>query len=197
MIVRIAFYDPYNPKQRKDGGEFTVCAKEWAGQTKAWRARDTAYVRASLEQYQVYKVVFDQIGFFCHGFPNKLSVWAPTADAEKNAGFLAAAIRPVLVPGGAVPLYACRTESDPTKLEFAELLSRELPGSPVLFHYTSGHTTENPYVGLMVDGKVIFRYPDIQKSAWKRYVTMAWQALCTEQGWKDAELALGIKLGAE
>jgi len=29
MTTRLALYHPYNPKNRKDGGEFAVCAEAW------------------------------------------------------------------------------------------------------------------------------------------------------------------------
>lgn len=215
MTTRLAFYHPWNPKNRKDGGEFDVCARRWAGGMtlgeRQWAGGVVYQVdNAEMIRSRLKSAVFqgqqrDQIGFFCHGFPNRLSIWAPTLAVDSNARQLAYALRPVLAPGGAVALYACKTDTGTTATDqFAELLSAALPGSPVFAHTTSGHTTENPYAILLRGGKRIYRHPDdpgltrgdvsVRWGKWKAYVKLHWQDLCTVEGWKAAEAALGLKL---
>lgn len=184
MTIRIAFYDPRNtPKRPHAGDEFGARAKDFAG-VSAYACFSGYDVTSAL--FHRLRAPIEQVGFFCHGFPNRLSVWSPTMSAAANARQLADHLRRELVPGGAVGLYACTTDTGtPGVDQFAELLSVALPGVTVFAHTTSGHTTDNPFCILLRDGKRIKEHPPNPKQdkAWCAYVKARWQDMLTEKGW--------------
>ncbi len=141
-------------------------AKRWAGVDTVPVTKADAIRHLPLHSY----MQLDQIGFFCHGWPNGLSIWKPTGSAYTNAHELAGLIANIIKPDGNIGLFACRTAEDQkvglvSAPGFAARLSERmsfngLPGITVMAHDFPAHTVRNPHDVLFLDGKRIYSYPD-------------------------------------
>jgi len=164
MITLAAFYDPRNhpPKRPHDGDEFRDFACRFAASHNAFPTQSASDIRAVVSASVRHGQMIDQIGFFCHGWPNRLSLWSPTPTASTNARQLADLIRPILKPMGNIGLFACRTAENAKDgtVGFAAALSAALPGITVMAHDFPAHTVRNPHDVLFLDGKRIYSYPD-------------------------------------
>lgn len=180
MRTRLAFYDPRNhpPKRPHDGDEFRKFALQFAPGLGTVNAENAGMVISTINfivqhRYQPPQSL-DQIGFFCHGWSNRLSLWSPTLSPSRNAQQLAEVIKPILKSDGTIGLFACRTaeslrigtmSNDEKTVEmfepgFASYLSRYLPTVTVMAHDFPAHTVRNPHDVLFLDGKRIYSYPD-------------------------------------
>jgi len=206
MTRRLAFCDNRNtPKHPAGGDEFAAFAKKWVGLElqQIWYLYNAATIRETVRQKIALSRPYDHVAFFGHGFPNRLGVWAPTAYTQTNAQQLASLMQEIIVPGAPVSLFCCHTAENGTGSKgFAQHLSAALPGSPVFGQRGAGHTVKNPRDCLFLDGRLIYQYPT-KLEDYKRWAKWEWDekdggqrglALATVEGWKAAEVTLGLKL---